>query len=262
MKIEANLLWIVPCAIGSVLGPSPVPAAELRVTTEYIYPTRYEVRGGQIVVGNNGGATLVQQPVIVPTEFATREVGVTLSVEAILSPLEHGTVSVTSLEQKNRNGNTDLMIAATAGDLEKVKLLLQKGAIVNARNYYGSTALMGAAAGGFDDIVQRLLARGAYPNSKSNTGSTPLMFAAKNGHLDVAKLLLKAGARENETDTEGISPLMYAVEGGNKDLVELLLQSGAKTDVRDHHGTTPTRLAEVRKDNDILVLLTRGAPRK
>ena len=262
MKRRGNYFFPGLGAIGVIMASSLALGAELRVVTEYIYPTRFEIRGGQLGVGVNGVGNVVQQTVVVPTDFATREVGVTMSVEAILSPLEHGTVSVSSLEQKNKNGNTELMLAATSGDLGRVKLLLQKGAIVNARNYYGSTALMGAAAGGFDDIVRLLLARGAYPNCKSNTGSTPLMFAAKNGHLAVVKLLLQAGAKGNDTDNEGVSPLMFAVEGGDKEVVQSLLEAGAKTDMRDHHGTTPARLAEVQKQDDILVLLTRGVTRK
>lgn len=237
------------------------PGTELRVTTEYRYPTRYEIRGGQFVVGPRG-QTLVQEAIVVPTDFATREVGVVMSVEAVVSPMGHGSVTIASLEQGNRNGNTELMLAATSGDLEKVRRLLQKGVIVNARNYYGSTALMGAAAGGFDNVVRALLMKGAFPNSKSNTGSTPLMFAARNGHAGVVKLLLQAGAKVNDSDTEGISPLMYGVESGSRGVVQALIEAGAKVEYRDRHGTTPVRLAEAGKYDDILVLLTRSGPRK
>lgn len=261
MRIILTNVMIAATVLGCLVAQCQVQAAELRVTTEYIYPTRYEIRGGQMVVGPNG-TTVLQDPVVIPTEFATREVGVIMSVEALLSPLESGTVTITSLEQKNRNGNTELMLAATSGDLDKVRQLLQKGAIVNARNYYGSSALMGAAAGGFEDVAKLLLLKSAYPNSKSNTGSTPLMFAARNGHLAVVKLLLQSGAKVNDTDNEGLTPLMFAVGGGHKTVVAQLIASGARLDTRDRHGTTPTRLAEVRKEDDILVLLTRGGNRK
>lgn len=261
MRIGLTNGMIAATVVGCLVAQCQVHAAELRVTTEYIYPTRYEIRGGQMVVGPNG-AVVMQDPVVIPTEFATREVGVIMSVEALLSPLDSGTITITSLEQKNRNGNTELMLAATSGDLDKVRQLLQKGAIVNARNYYGSSALMGAAAGGFGDVAKLLLLKGANPNSKSNTGSTPLMFAAKNGHLAVVKLLLQSGAKVNDTDNEGLTPLMFAVGGGHKDVVTQLMASGARLDTRDRHGTTPARLAEVRKDDDILVLLTRGGNRK
>lgn len=252
--------WIAALAIQGVAMSSPAQTA-LRVTTEYRYPTRYEVRGGQIFIGPNGSA-VVQRAVFIPTDFETREVGMTMSSEAVVSPMGHGSITISSLSQPSRSGNTDLMLAAVAGDLEKVRSLLQKGVIVNARNYYGTTALMGAAAGGFDDVVRVLLAKSAYPNSKSNTGTTPLMLAARGGHAGVARLLIQAGAKVNESDMEGISPLMYAVESGGTDTVKLLIQAGAKVDSRDKRGTTPSRLAVAGKRDDILLLLTQAASGK
>jgi len=59
-------------------------AALIKVVTEYIYPTTFEVQGGQI--GNNttssGGnnANVIQETTVVPQDFATREVGVILEV--------------------------------------------------------------------------------------------------------------------------------------------------------------------------------------
>ena len=58
-------------------------AALIKVVTEYIYPTTFEVQGGQI--GQNGGggnnnANVIQETTVVPQDFATREVGVILEV--------------------------------------------------------------------------------------------------------------------------------------------------------------------------------------
>jgi general secretion pathway protein D len=64
--------------------------ASIRVVTEYIYPTSFEVNGGQI--GNNttgaGGnnANIVQETTVTPQDFATREVGVLLTVLPEVSP--------------------------------------------------------------------------------------------------------------------------------------------------------------------------------
>jgi general secretion pathway protein D len=55
--------------------------ALIKVVTEYIYPTTFEVQGGQI--GNNSGdnnANVIQETTVVPQDFATREVGVMLTV--------------------------------------------------------------------------------------------------------------------------------------------------------------------------------------
>ena len=242
----------------STLLPGTSEGAELRVTTEYIYPTAYEVRGGQIQIGPNGRAVRVQESVVVPTAFATREVGVVFSVEATVSSMNREAKVITSLEPRNKNGNTDLMIAATLGNLEEACNLLNRGAMVNAKNNFGSTALMGAAAGGYDEIVQRLLLKNAKADIKTRNGSTALMFAAKNGQLRVVEQLLAAGANVNEGDSEGITALMYAVQGSYPAVVEKLLKSGARPDHADRHGTTPKALALKNNDRDILVILTRG----
>jgi len=249
---------VIAVVMLSMLLPGTSEGAELKVATEYIYPTAYEVRGGQIQSGPNGRGSRVQESVVVPTAFATREVGVVFSVEATVSGMNRDAKVITSLEPRNKNDNTELMIAATLGKLNEVRNLLSRGAMVNARNNFGSTALMGAAAGGYDEIVQQLLLKNAKADIKTRNGSTALMFAAKNGQLRVVEQLLAAGAKVNEGDSEGITALMYAVQGSYPAVVEKLLKSGARPDHADRHGTTPKALALKNNDRDVLVILTRG----
>ena len=185
-------------------------ATELEVTTEYIYPTAYEVRGGQIQTTPNGRTGFVQEMVVVPTAFATRKVGVVFSVEATVSGMNRDAKVIGALEPRNKNGNTELMIAATRGNLDEVRNLLNRGALVNTRNNFGSTALMGAAAGGYDEIVQSLVAKNARTDIKTRNGSTALMFAAKNGQLRVVEQLLAAGANVNrDWGTFGSGHILY-----------------------------------------------------
>ena len=57
------------------------------------------------------------------------------------------------------------MMAAASGNADAVKVLLDHGADVNAKeSAHGQTALMFAAALNRADVVQLLLARGADPN--------------------------------------------------------------------------------------------------
>lgn len=61
--------------------------ASIRVVTEYIYPTAFEVQGGTLTTGSTGtGGTAVQETTVVPQDFATREVGVILTVMPEVSP--------------------------------------------------------------------------------------------------------------------------------------------------------------------------------
>lgn len=249
-RIKMALVAMTSMSVaGSMAG-----AADLRVATEYIYPTAYRVQGGQLRQDAGGG--IVQETVVVPTEFATREVGVVFSVEATVSCMNHDATAIASLEPRNKNGNTELMIAATQGNEEGVRNLVGRGVMVNTKNNFGSTALMGAAAGGHEKIVKMLLAKNAAPDSKSRNGSTALMFAAKNGHTGVVDLLLAAGANVNSSDSEGLSALMQAVNGGYPDIVATLIAHGAKPDQTDRHGTSPRALAAKKNDKNVLVMLT------
>lgn len=238
----------------------PLHAAEMKVVTEYIYPTKYSVT--PITGTDQNGNTMVVGGIVEPGGFETREVGASLVVEAYVGNLGDGVTSVSSLERKRMSGTTDLMIAATAGEFDKVRKLIAGGAAVNVRNRFGSTALMGACAGGFEDIVKLLLDNRADVNIRSKDGTTALMAAARNGHLSIVKALLEKGATFQEPDEEGQTPLLYAVKGGRGEIVELLVGKGANVNVADRAGQTPLGLASARKDESAVKLLTRlGAQR-
>ncbi|WP_342116918.1 ankyrin repeat domain-containing protein [Pseudoduganella sp. OTU4001] len=89
------------------------------------------------------------------------------------------------------NGNTALMMAAFQKNKPAVLALLEKGAQINRP---GWTALHYAAAAGDLDIMKLLLERHAYIDAESPTGMTPLMLAAREGMEDAVKLLLQEGA--------------------------------------------------------------------
>jgi len=78
----------------------------------------------------------------------------------------------------------DLINAAENGDVAKVKVLLAKGADVNAKANNGATALIMASQNGHLEVVKALLAKGADVNAKAN-GWTALRIASHQGHSDM-----------------------------------------------------------------------------
>lgn len=97
-------------------------------------------------------------------------------------------------------GMTPLITAVKQDDLEKVRLLLQNGADVNARDKHSRTSLLITAKRKGDwyykgfEIAKLLLDHGADPEAEDRKGLTALSWAAWNGHMGAVKLLLERGA--------------------------------------------------------------------
>ena len=79
--------------------------------------------------------------------------------------------------------------AASVGDVETMRLLLDHGADVNARQQMGYTPLHGAASSGNGAMVDLLLSRGADRSAKSDDGKTPADIADARGHAELAARL-------------------------------------------------------------------------
>jgi hypothetical protein len=76
-----------------------------------------------------------------------------------------------------RDRNADLFAACQAGDVDRIKILLDRGADVNARNRNGETPIMVAAGLLYPDAVRLLIARGADVNAENSRGDTALAVA-------------------------------------------------------------------------------------
>src|SRR5262245_42124717 len=93
--------------------------------------------------------------------------------------------------------------AARQGDVAAVRKLLDEGVPVDAKSRYGATALSFASHKGQLEVVKLLLERGADPDVKDRFyGSTPLSWAAESGSLEIARLLVDRGARDLEAALE------------------------------------------------------------
>jgi hypothetical protein len=120
---------------------------------------------------------------------------------------------------------TDLMVASFYGHRVVVKLLLERGAEVEAKDSkHGRTPLSWAAVNGHEATVKLLLDKGADVEAKDKVyGGTPLWWAAENGHEAIVKLLFDKGAGAESKDKYGQTPLSRAAVNGHEAVVKLLL---------------------------------------
>ena len=149
----------------------------------------------------------------------------------------------------------DLLQAARAGDIERVRTLLKADPrLLVARDPMGNTALIIAVNSGHEALAELLFDAGVEPglheaaaigdsgrvraaldqhpeqlDTYSPEGFTPLALAAHFGHLEVMRLLIDRGAEVNRVATHrlAVTPLHAALFGRQVDAALLLIERGA-----------------------------------
>ncbi|MEM9554284.1 MAG: ankyrin repeat domain-containing protein [Acidobacteriota bacterium] len=168
---------------------------------------------------------------------ATPDLAELEGIDRFSALLEHGAFEIAAalaadeafeLEERDEAGRTALMIAAAAGALEVVEVLLDVGAVVDATedDETDETALVKAVnhpTPARAAIVRRLAEHGAFLDRRhGRTGMTPLMYAATaDVYLDAAQ-----------------NPLDFAP------MTRLLIELGADLEAEDLRGNTVWRLVK------------------
>ena len=110
----------------------------------------------------------------------------------------------------DREGNRPLHYAATSGNVEAVKLLLNSGTPASVVCERGATALVKAIEAGRLGVVELLLQKGVTVNRPRtyDDGDTPLHVAARLGRTDIVRLLMAKGA-----DPRAVNKVIYYNKG-------------------------------------------------
>jgi ankyrin repeat protein len=134
-----------------------------------------------------------------------------------------------SVNEFSADGWTALHLAAFFGCRDCVNALLAAGAKVNERskNVIQNMPLHAAAAGRHAEIVRILLEHGAWVNARQHGGWTALHAAAQNGDTALAELLIAAGADVKARADNNQNPLDLALTKGHQQMVDILEHYGA-----------------------------------
>jgi ankyrin repeat protein len=116
-------------------------------------------------------------------------------------------------------------------DISLIEHLIEKGADLNYNNTSdGLTSLHYAISCGADEVARLLIEKGANVNALADDGTSPLILAAKNDSVFIAKLLLEKGADVDWSDFKKKNAMSYANGFFNKKkkMIELLESAGGK----------------------------------
>ncbi|KAK3697032.1 hypothetical protein QZH41_012499, partial [Actinostola sp. cb2023] len=127
---------------------------------------------------------------------------------------------------RDNEGKTPLHWAAQNGSVDCCRAILNTAAgqhLLNGKDFSGKTPIHFAAAAGHVEALQELITeKFANIDLGDAENRTPLHWSAATGHALCALALLRAGADKDCVDKDGASPLMYAQQRGHKLCSELI----------------------------------------
>jgi uncharacterized protein len=134
----------------------------------------------------------------------------------------------TLINAYSRDGFFPLGLAAFFGHADTVRLLLARGADVAqvAKNPMGISAIHAAVAGPSAEAVKIIVEAGAPINAKQHKGWTALHEVVNKKNLDLARYFLAHGADPKVQNDEGKSAIGLAADQGSTDILKLLKGQG------------------------------------
>ena len=131
-------------------------------------------------------------------------------------------------------------------------MLLEKGALVDKVSNVGETALIYASLAGNIEVCKLLTESNAEINKQDDHGLTALMVACSSNQSKVCEYFLKNNAAINFKDKTGNAALHHAVQGKSYDVVKLLIHQGADTNSRNFAGESILDIANATNDQNIV----------
>jgi ankyrin repeat protein len=154
-----------------------------------------------------------------------------------------------------------LMMAAVGGSAPMVDLFLERGVAIPGPSDPSMAGLVSFSVGnGLVKLVNRLVATGLDVRAKDGAGNSLMHKAAAGGSPEIIEMFVKSGLSAGEANSIGWTPLHYAAEAGRLKAVDILLAKGAPLDARTTEGKSALNLALEWKKKDVAdFLAAKGA---
>jgi uncharacterized protein len=134
--------------------------------------------------------------------------------------------------EKTMVANTQLLQAASNGDVENVQAALDAGADIETRDPQQRTPLLLAASANHLDVAKILVAAGASPNAQDTTLASAWLVTGVTGSVDMMRALLPAKPDLRLRNRYGGVSVIPASERGHVDYVRAVLE---ETDIDVNH---------------------------
>jgi ankyrin repeat protein len=160
-----------------------------------------------------------------------------------------------NVNMTNGEERTPLRAAYVGRHLEVMRLLLERGAVVDVPHDWIGSLVHRASYHGQAEALRLLLQHDVDINCAARSRHfTPLHWASSKGRADAAQILLEHGAEINAVSLNGTS-LYHASITGRLEIVRLLLEHGADVHIRVPGRMTPFEAATNRGHTQIAQLL-------
>ena len=137
---------------------------------------------------------------------------------------EHGAKDVDELlHLEDMDSNTPLLLAVKRKSPEITEALIDKGVELNHHNSKNIYALHMACSAGSVDVVRLLVNKGANVECRNQLNQTPLMVASEFNHSEIIKCLLEEGGADIEArGDDGMTSLLKASSKGHIEAAQML----------------------------------------
>jgi ankyrin repeat protein len=286
---------VVALSVGVTAAESPIADAAARGDREAVKTLLKKAADVNAAQGDgmtalhwaamNGDAELAQMLIVAGANVrATTRLG---TYTPLYLASQHGHAPViqalitagADLKAGTPNGTTPLMVAAASGEVEAVRILIEHGSDVNAKDgVRAQTPLMYAAASNRAAVIELLASKGADLKATSKVsnianlsreglgfGGNPQVPGAQAANAP--RRAPMPGVDRNYSLNElivahgGLTPLLYAVRQGFHEAAAALLTAGADVNAPSlGDGTTPLLMAIINGHFDLAkTLLEKGA---